>query len=54
MDTNLSISQIHLALRNSGIWNKRSDIMIPYHGDYLIMKLILLCYLKVAILQKWK
>lgn len=45
MDTNLSISQIHLALRNSGIWNKRSDIMIPnlswglldYEADFVVL-----------------
>ena len=29
MDTSLSINEIILALRNCGMWNKRSDIMIP-------------------------
>ena len=28
MDTKLSIEQIHVALRNSVLWNKRTDIMI--------------------------
>lgn len=45
MDTSLTIQQIHLALRNSGIWNKRSDIMIPnvswgfldYEADFLVL-----------------
>lgn len=29
MDTKLTLDQIHLALRNSGLWNKRSDIIVP-------------------------
>ncbi len=45
MDTKLSIQQIHVALRNSGIWNKRSDIMIPnlswglleYEADFVVV-----------------
>lgn len=45
MDTKLSIEQIHLALRNCGLWNKRSDIMIPnlswglldYEADFVII-----------------
>lgn len=45
MDTKLSIDQIHLALRNSGMWNKRADIMIPnlywgmldYEADFVVI-----------------
>lgn len=45
MDTKLTIQQIHLALRNSGLWNKRSDIMIPnlswgllpYEADFVVL-----------------
>ena len=29
LDTNLSVRQIELLLHDSGIWNKRQDIMIP-------------------------
>lgn len=45
MDTRLTIDEIQLALRNSGIWNKRQDIFIPnlswglldYEADFVIM-----------------
>ena len=45
MDTKLTIQQIHLALRNSGLWNKRTDIMIPnlswgllpYEADFVVV-----------------
>lgn len=45
MDTKLTLDQIHLALRNSGLWNKRSDIMVPnlswgllpYEADFVIV-----------------
>lgn len=45
MDTKLTLDQIHLALRNSGLWNKRSDIMVPnlswgllsYEADFVIL-----------------
>lgn len=45
MDTKLTIQQIHLALRDSGLWNKRSDIMIPnlswgllpYEADFVVV-----------------
>lgn len=45
MDTKLTIQQIHLALRNSGLWNKRTDIMIPnlswgllpYEADFVVL-----------------
>ena len=45
MDTALTINQIHLALRNSGLWNKRTDIMIPnlswgllpYEADFVVL-----------------
>ena len=45
MDTKLTIQQIHLALRNSGLWNKRADIMIPnlswgllpYEADFVVV-----------------
>lgn len=45
MDTNLSVQQIQLALHNSGLWNKRSDIMVPnlswgllpYEADFVIL-----------------
>ncbi len=45
MDTSLSINEIILALRNSGMWNKRSDIMIPnlswgllpYEADFVVV-----------------
>lgn len=45
MDTSLSINEIILALRNCGLWNKRSDIMIPnlswgllpYEADFVII-----------------
>lgn len=29
MDTKLTVDEIQVALRNSGIWNKRQDIFIP-------------------------
>lgn len=29
MDTSLTIEQILLALRDCGMWNKRSNIMVP-------------------------
>lgn len=45
MDTKLTLDQIHLALRNSGLWNKRSDIIVPnlswgllpYEADFVIV-----------------
>lgn len=45
MDTKLTLEQIHLALRNSGLWNKRFDIMVPnlswgllpYEADFVIV-----------------
>lgn len=45
MDTKLTLDQIHLALRNSGLWNKRSDIMVPnlswgllpYEADFIVI-----------------
>ena len=45
MDTKLTIQQIHLALRDSGLWNKRTDIMIPnlswgllpYEADFVVV-----------------
>ena len=45
MNTQLSVEQITLALRNSGMWNKRSDIMIPnlsygllpYEADFVVI-----------------
>lgn len=45
MDTTLSINEIILALRNCGLWNKRSDIMIPnlswgllpYEADFVVI-----------------
>ncbi len=45
MDTSLTVLQIQLALHNSGLWNKRSDIMVPnlswgflpYEADFVIM-----------------
>lgn len=45
MDTKLTIQQIHLALRNSGLWNPRTDIMIPnlswgllpYEADFVVV-----------------
>ena len=45
MDTQLTVEQICLALRNSGLWNKRSDIMIPnlswgllpYEADFIVV-----------------
>ena len=45
MDTNLTIDQIHLALRNSIFWKKRTDIMIPnlswgllpYEADFVVV-----------------
>ena len=45
MDTKLTIDQIHLALRNSNLWNKRSDIMVsnlswgllPYEADFVVV-----------------
>ena len=45
MDTKLSIEQIHVALRNSVLWNKRTDIMIPnlswamlpYEADFVVI-----------------
>lgn len=45
MDTSLSINEIILALRNCGMWNKRSDIMIPnlswgllqYEADFVVV-----------------
>ncbi len=45
MDTSLSINEIILALRNCGMWNKRSDIMIPnlswgllpYEADFVVI-----------------
>lgn len=45
MDTSLSINEIILALRNCGLWNKRSDIMIPnlscgllqYEADFVVV-----------------
>ena len=45
MDTKLTIQQIHLALRDSGLWNKRTDIMIPnlswgllpYEADFVVL-----------------
>lgn len=45
MDTSLSINETILALRNSGMWNKRSDIMIPnlswgllpYEADFVVV-----------------
>lgn len=45
MDTELTIDEIQIALRNSGIWNKRQDIFIPnlswgllqYEADLVII-----------------
>lgn len=45
MDTSLTVTQIQLALHNSGLWNKRSDIMVPnlswgflpYEADFVVM-----------------
>ena len=45
MDTSLTVQQIQLALHNSGLWNKRSDIMVPnlswgllpYEADFVVM-----------------
>lgn len=45
MDTKLTLDQIHLAIRNSNIWDKRSDIMIPnlswgllpYEADFVVV-----------------
>ena len=45
MDTKLTLDQIHLALRNSYLWNKRSDIMVPnlswgllpYEADFIVI-----------------
>lgn len=45
MDTELSIEQILLGLRNSTLWNKRNDIMIPnlswglldYEADFVVL-----------------
>lgn len=45
MDTKLTIDEIQIALRNSGIWNKRQDIFIPnlswgllnYEADLVII-----------------
>lgn len=45
MDTKLSVEQILLGLRNSKLWNKRNDIMIPnlswgllnYEADFVVM-----------------
>lgn len=45
MDTNLTIEEIEIALYNSGIWNKRRDIMIPnlswgllnYEADFVVI-----------------
>lgn len=50
MDTELSIEQILLGLRNSTLWNKRNDIMIPnFHGAFSITKPTLLSYPKAVI-----
>ena len=45
MDTKLTVDEIQIALRNSGIWNKRQDIFIPnlswgllqYEADMVII-----------------
>lgn len=45
MDTKLTLDQIHLSLRNSGLWNRRSDIMVPnvswgllpYEADFVVI-----------------
>lgn len=45
MDTSLTIEQILLALRDCGMWNKRSDIMVPnlswgllpYEADFVVV-----------------
>lgn len=45
MDTKLTVDEIQIALRNSGIWNKRQDIFIPnlswgllnYEADLVII-----------------
>ena len=45
LDTSLSVAQIQLALHNSGLWNKRSDIMVPnlswgllpYEADFVVL-----------------
>ena len=45
MDTSLTVQQIQLALHNSGLWNKRSDIMVPnlswgllpYEADFVVL-----------------
>lgn len=45
MDTSLTIQQIQKALYNSGLWNKRSDIMVPnlswgflpYEADFVVL-----------------
>ena len=45
MDTSLTITQIQWALHESGLWNKRSDIMVPnlswgflpYEADFVVL-----------------
>jgi len=45
MNTQLTVEQIQVALRNSGIWNKRQDVFVPnvsygllgYEADLIIM-----------------
>ena len=45
MDTSLTVAQIQLALHDSGLWNKRSDIMVPnlswgllpYEADFVVL-----------------
>lgn len=45
MDTKLTVDEIQIALRNSGLWNKRQDIFIPnlswgllnYEADLVII-----------------
>lgn len=61
MDTKLTIQQIHLALRNSGLWNKRTDIMIPnlswgllpYEADFVVVSKHG-CMTEVEIKRSWE
>lgn len=45
MDTSLTVAQIQLALHDCGLWNRRSDIMVPnlswgllpYEADFVVL-----------------
>ncbi len=45
MDTSLTVAQIQLALHDCGLWNERSDIMVPnlswgllpYEADFVVL-----------------